>query len=238
MRKHRVGVLALIYLLIVSAFLAMTFLLSTATTAMVHMLPLEREHRIVIDAGHGGEDGGATSCTGILESTFNLEIALRLQDLFHLLGWDTKMIRTSDVSVYTQGKSLSEKKASDLKNRVNTVNETEDAVLISIHQNTFSDGRYAGAQVFYGPEGDGQKLAEALQGAFCGGINQGSNRKAKKADGIYLMQHINCTGVLVECGFLSNPQEEALLRQGDYQKKLCCVIAATTTNFLDHKIND
>ena len=114
MKRNRIGVMALLYLLVVSVFLGVTFLLNTATTAMVQMLPLKREHVIVIDAGHGGEDGGATSCTGVLESTLNLEIALKLDDLFHLLGWETKMIRNSDVSVYTQGDSIAAKKVSDL----------------------------------------------------------------------------------------------------------------------------
>ena len=92
---------------------------------------------VIIDAGHGGIDGGATSCTGVLESNINLEIALRLEDLFHLLGIPTKMIRRTDRSVYTQGNSIAAQKVSDLKNRVNTINSTPNAVLISIHQNYF-----------------------------------------------------------------------------------------------------
>ena len=142
------------------------------------------------------------------------------------------MIRTTDRSVYTEGGSISAKKVSDLKNRVKTVNETENALLVSIYQNTFSDSQYSGAQVFYGPEGESQALAEAIQTAFCQTVNPGSNRKCKKADSVYLMQHINCTGVLVECGFLSNAEEEAKLRNGDYQRQLCCVIAASVTEFL------
>ena len=142
------------------------------------------------------------------------------------------MIRTRDESVYKEGNSIAAKKVSDLKERVRIVNETEDAILISIHQNTFSDSRYHGAQVFYGPKGESKTLAEEMQHAFCKTINPGSNRKIKKADGIYLMQHIDCTGILVECGFLSNPQEEALLRSKDYQQKLVCVIGGALSQFL------
>ena len=197
------------------------------------MIPVEHGNTVIIDAGHGGVDGGATSCTGKLESAFNLEIALRLNDLMQLLGMHTAMIRTTDISVYTQGETIAAKKVSDLKERVKIVNETENALLVSIHQNTFSDGRYGGAQVFYGTKGEGQQLAEQLQNAFCATVNPGSNRRCKKAEGIYLMEHIDTTGVLIECGFLSNAEEEAKLRSADYQKKLCCVIASTVSNHLD-----
>ena len=142
------------------------------------------------------------------------------------------MIRTRDESIYIEGDSIAAKKVSDLKERVRIVNETENAILISIHQNTFSDSRYRGAQVFYGPEGESQTLADVMQRVLCETVNPGSNRKIKKADGIYLMQHIDCTGILVECGFLSNPQEEALLRSDDYQQKLVCVISGTLSQFL------
>lgn len=222
------------YLLIVGIFISVTYLASETTTAIAQMIPLERAHTVVIDAGHGGVDGGATSCSGILESQFNLEIALRLNDLLHLLGYDTVMVRSTDISVYTEGETIAAKKVSDLKKRVSLVNETENAVLISIHQNTFSDSQYSGAQVFYAPEGESRQLAEQLQAVFFRTINPGSSRKAKKADGIYLMEHINCTGILVECGFLSNPTEEARLRHQEYQKKLCAIIASTVGNFLDH----
>ncbi len=232
MKNRRIGATALLYFLIIALFLTFTYLTNAATGVVAHLIPIERNHTIVIDAGHGGEDGGATSCTGILESTYNLQIAIRLNDLLHLLGHRTVMIRTSDRSIYTQGETIAAKKVSDLRQRVKIVNETEDAVLISIHQNTFSDSRYSGAQVFYGPEGESHMLAEKCQTAFCETLNRGSNRKAKKADGIYLMQHIDCTGILVECGFLSNTEEESALRSESYQKKICCVIGAALGTFL------
>ena len=192
-----------------------------------------RPYCIVIDPGHGGLDGGATSCTGKLESGYNLEISLRLNDLFHLLGFRTKMIRTTDTSVYTKGETISQQKISDLKERVRICNSEENAVLLSIHQNNFSDSRYSGAQVFYPSTGESEYLAKQLQDTFKAVLNPGSNRQIKKAQGIYLMDHINCTGVLIECGFLSNPEEEAKLSSTEYQKQLCCVIGATVANFLD-----
>ena len=187
---------------------------------------------IVLDAGHGGEDGGATSCTGVPESGINLEITLRLKDLFHLLGRETKMIRTSDVSVYTKGGTIAQKKMSDLKERARIVNTTPRAMLISIHQNNFSDNRYSGAQVFYADTQGSEFLAKQLQSTLIASLNKDSKRACKRCDGVYLMEHITCPGILVECGFLSNPAEEAKLRSMEYQRKLCCVIAATASSFL------
>ena len=195
--------------------------------------PVKGRSCVVIDAGHGGEDGGAISCTGVLESNINLSIALRLEDLLHLLGYDTLMIRRTDRSVYTSGDTIAARKVSDLKERVRIINETENAILVSIHQNYFSSSKYHGAQVFYGDE-SGKVLAEKLQTVPVDNLNPGSNRKCKQADGIYLMNHIQCIGVLIECGFLSNPQEEAQLRNGEYQNKLCCVIAATLSEYLSN----
>ena len=135
---------AAVYLMIIGVFVAIALLGNRAITVIAEKLPGDRKHTIIIDAGHGGEDGGATSCTGRLESGFNLEIAQRLDDLLHLLGYRTKMIRTTDSSVYTHGSTIAEKKVSDLKQRVSIVNSTPGALLVSIHQNTLSDGRYSG----------------------------------------------------------------------------------------------
>lgn len=232
MKKGRIGIG--VYILVVVAFLLALRWGSEAVTTAVESRPIPRKHCIILDAGHGGVDGGATSCTGKLESSFNLEIALRLNDLFHLLGYDTRMIRTTDTSVYTKGETIAQKKVSDLKERVRIVNETENALLLSIHQNNFSDGKYSGAQVFYGKVGDSESLAKALQSAFVSAVNPGSKRQCKKSSGVYLMEHIACTGVLIECGFLSNVREEANLRSAQYQKNISCVIAATVSTFLSN----
>ncbi len=205
---------------------------SRAVTTLAENAPIRRKTTIVIDAGHGGVDGGATSCTGILESRFNLEIARKLNELFRLLGYDTKMIRTEDISVYTKGETIAQKKVSDLKERVRIVNETKNALLLSIHQNNFPDGQYSGAQVFYAGTEGSQTLAQKLQSAFVAHLNPGSRRQEKKSSGVYLMEHIDCPGVLIECGFLSNPQEEGKLRTPAYQLKLCAVIACTVAEYL------
>lgn len=224
----------IVYFLTVLSVVLLSVWGSRAVTVISENSPIERKSRIIIDPGHGGEDGGATSCAGILESRYNLEISLRLNDLLQLLGHETELIRTTDTSVYTTGETIAQKKISDLKQRVKTVNETPNALLLSIHQNHFSDSRYRGAQVFYASTEGSRELAKKLQSAFVSTLNPGSSRKSKKCEGIYLMERIRCPGILIECGFLSNPEEEALLRDGTYQKKLSCVIAATVGEYLSN----
>lgn len=206
---------------------------SRSVTVLSENAPVKNRVCIIIDPGHGGEDGGASSPGGTLESDLNLQIALRLEDLLHLLGYDTYMIRRTDISVYTSGNTLSQKKVSDLKERVRIVNETENAILVSIHQNYFSESKYSGAQVFYAKAEGSDALATAVQKDLVTFLNQSSNRKSKQASGIYLLEKIKCTGILVECGFLSNPEEEALLQNPEYQKKLCCVLGVSLSNYLD-----
>ncbi len=206
---------------------------SRSVTVIAENTPVPREHVIIVDAGHGGVDGGATSCTGVLESNLNLEIAIRLNDLLHLLGHETYMIRTEDISIYTEGDTIGAKKISDLKNRVKLVNERSNAILVSIHQNTFPDSRYSGAQVFYN-DTPAVELARLLQESFVKTLNPGSSRQCKRASGVYLMQKITRPGLLVECGFLSNPEEEAALRGASYQQKICCVIASSLSKYLSN----
>ena len=201
---------------------------SHTVTVFSENSPIARCHTIIIDPGHGGVDGGATSCTGVLESRINLEVSLCLNDVLHLLGHQTKMIRTED------GDTIAEKKISDLKERVRQVNETENAVLLSIHQNFFADGRYSGAQVFFANTEVSQNIAGKLQQSIVTHVNPGSRRQEKKSSGIFLMDRVRCPAVLIECGFLSNPEEECKLRSKYFQQKLSCVIAATISTILSN----
>lgn len=232
-KRIRYFTLLPVYIVVLVAFLLLAIGGSRAVTVLSENAPIINRKVVVIDPGHGGVDGGATSVTGVLESQLNLEIALRLNDLMHLLGIDTVMIRQTDCSVYTEGETIAQKKVSDLKQRVRVVNNTPNATLVSIHQNLFVDEMYSGAQVFYAPTQGSQDLAKQMQTAFIHTINPESNRKSKKAESIYLMQHIHCPGILIECGFISNHQEEAKLRNPEYQKQLCAVIASVLSSFLN-----
>lgn len=214
---------------ILCVLLVSAFLTSKAIDVYSTNEQLDDRICVIIDAGHGGIDGGAVSCTGAEESHINLDIALRLNDLMHLLGIQTYMIRTVDTSIHTDGSSIAAKKISDLKERVRIINQKQNAVLISIHQNYFEDSKYSGTQVFYYSD---MTLAKQLQSAFVNSLNPDNKRKVKKADGIYLLQNIKCPAALIECGFLSNFKEEAMLRDPKYQKKLCCIISAVVSCYI------
>lgn len=220
------------YLFVCAAAILGAMLLSRAGSAVaVFSSETSTAPIVVIDAGHGGEDGGAISVTGARESMLNLEISQRLNDLLHFLGVHTQMIRTEDISVYTEGDTIAQKKVSDIHNRVKAVEQTPNALLVSIHQNQFSESQYRGAQVFYAQ--GSQELAELLQSDLAAQVDPRNHRQCKQAQGIYLLEHISCPAVLIECGFLSNPAEEALLRDALYQKKLASVIACTLASYLE-----
>ncbi len=229
--EKRLIPLSALYCLTLGGLLLAMIWGSRAITVISESLPVVREYCIVIDAGHGGVDGGATSCTGILESQFNLEISLRLNDLLHFLGYETVMIRTEDISVYTEGTTIAQKKISDLKQRLRIAGDTENALYISIHQNYYPDSRYSGPQVFYPESAGSSALAKQIQAALNAQLSAESKRNIKPAQGVYLMENLPCTGVLIECGFLSNPEEEAKLRKPEYQQQLCSVIATALVRY-------
>ena len=184
---------------------------------------------VIIDAGHGGEDGGAVAADGTAESGINLAVSRSLNELLRFLGCETKMTRTEDAAIYSDGaKTLREKKSSDLKNRVALVNETPDAILLSIHQNSLPASRGVhGAQAFYARTEGSEGLAEAIQAALNTAVNTESAKGKRAIDrSVYLMKNVRCPAVLVECGFLSNAGEAARLREPDYQRRLAVTIAA------------
>lgn len=232
MKKWKKNTLLPVYCVVLTCFLLIGLWSSKVITTLSENMPIEDRKVIVVDAGHGGVDGGAVSCVGLPESNYNLAIAIRLNDLLHLLGIETVMIRSTDCSIYTSGETIAAKKVSDLRERVRIVNSTKRGFLVSIHQNYYSDSRYSGGQVFYPKNGDGVTVAKMLQEKMRDTINPGSNRQAKQAKGVYLMEHIQRPGILIECGFLSNPVEEAKLRSPLYQKKLCAVIASVCSQYL------
>lgn len=205
-------------------------LLQSREAAAMGLLPTT----VVIDAGHGGEDGGATSVSGVLESQINLDIAKRMEDFLAFNGIGTRMVRDRDVAIYdASAKTISQKKVSDLKNRVKLVNETPNALLLSIHQNRFSDGRYSGAQVFYAKTAGSQELADQTQQILIDAVDPQNHRKAKPASTVYLMNNISCTGILVECGFLSNKTEDQKLQDAAYQKKLTVAIGYSMADWIN-----
>ena len=192
-----------------------------------NLLSLPATPVFVLDAGHGGADGGTSSSSGVLESDINLAITLRMRDLFILLGQPTVLTRTDENSLADDpSATIRQQKVSDTKNRVALVNSVENARLISIHQNALAGyPSVHGAQVFYNTIGNSSELAETIQQALNSTVNEG-NEKGKKpiSKDIYLMSHVTCPAVLVECGFLSNTAESEVLQTPSYQMLLAMTI--------------
>ena len=182
---------------------------------------------VVIDAGHGGEDGGAVSVSGVAESQLTLAVAQRLDALLGLYGVETVMLREEDISLHDESaQTLREKKVSDLHNRVEIIESIENATLISIHQNTYPGADSHGAQVFYANGELSLPLAQVTQQTLRAVLDPENDRQpALIPDSVYLMNHITCRAILVECGFLSNPQEDALLQTPAYQCKVAAALA-------------
>lgn len=196
-----------------------------------------RKGTIVVDAGHGGEDGGAVGVNGVLEKEINLAIALELEKNLKQNNFDVIMIRDSDTSVGDQSLgTISERKRSDTKARVRAVEEAGDCVLISIHQNHFSESKYSGAQVFYsGNNPQSAELAEAVRQNIVSSLQPENRRENKQADsGIYLLKNCQVPAILVECGFLSNPGETELLCTESYQKDMAAAIYNGLIDYLQN----
>ena len=219
-----VGLTALILMMMAATLAQLNELMQPA----MEPVALGRGRALILDAGHGGEDGGAVSITGVPESQINLAIVLKLRDVLGLYGVDPVVLREEDISLHdSEAGTLREKKRSDLKNRVALVEEVEGGTLLSIHQNTYPGSRYHGTHVFYAPTEGSQKLAEHFQNSIKIALQPDNERAVKQIpDTVYIMNHVTCPAILIECGFLTNPGEEALLRDEDYQRKLSAVIAA------------
>lgn len=182
---------------------------------------------VVVDPGHGGEDGGASAADGTLESDLNLAVALRLNDLLRFAGQRTVMTRATEAAIFTEGDTIRARKVSDTRNRVEIVNGAENGVLVSIHQNSLpSSPATHGAYVFHNGIGEAQALAESVQSALNAAVNESEKQVKTIFPTVYLMNHVTAPGVLVECGFLTNPSEAARLKTPEYQLRLAAVIAA------------
>ena len=191
---------------------------------------------VIIDAGHGGFDGGAVSDDGTVEKDINLSIALYLQEYLAIFNIKTIMIRETDCSVEDNGlNTIRQKKSSDLHNRMKIMEETDNAIFVSIHQNKFPDGKYSGTQVFYSPKtkDESQVLAQTIQDYIVNTLQKDNERQIKECGtSVFLMYNAVKPAVLVECGFLSNYEETQRLKSSEYQKKIAFCIAMGIQNYL------
>lgn len=181
---------------------------------------------VIVDAGHGGEDGGAVSGDGLRESEVNLAVALRLDQLLGLCGIPSVLTRESEEIAYPDSAvTTRQRKQADQEYRAALIRSTENAVLLSIHQNKYPASGPRGAQVFYASTPGSEEFAKTVQDLLA--ILCGDRRKAAPVSpDIYLMHQAACPAILVECGFLSNPEELALLKTDTYRTKLALVLAA------------
>ena len=179
---------------------------------------------IIIDAGHGGFDGGATTDDGYAEKHINLKIALYLRDLLVISGYNVVMTRTEDISLEDDGLStIRERKRSDIYNRMEIMENTDNAIFVSIHQNHYSSEQYWGLQVFYSGNFSqySQPMAEAIQETVAELLQPDNNRQIKECGtSVYLMYNAKKPAILVECGFLSNQREAELLKTEEYQRQI------------------
>ena len=174
---------------------------------------------ILIDPGHGGIDGGAKSKTGTIEKDINLQISLKLRDNLEEKGYKVYMTRDNDEGIYEKGNTVKEKKREDLNRRVEMKKETECDIFVSIHQNMFPQSKCYGAQVWYASNENSYNLATVVQESIKQTVKDNNKRVAKPAAEAYLILRDKHEGasILVECGFLSNPDEESRLKSEDHQ---------------------
>ena len=230
----------LFFLLLLAAVIAAAvslILMEESGSTSVSALGEDATPVLVIDAGHGGEDGGAVSITGVHESVINLDIALKMAALSDLTGIEYTLTRDSEEITYPEtAKTVASRKKYDQKQRVALVNETKNAVLISVHQNCYPHKSPYGPQAFYAKSEGSDELAELIQGTLNATLSPSNRRIASPvASNIYLYKNVKCTAVLVECGFISNPDESKLLESEGYRLKVAAVLTCAYLQYLDTK---
>lgn len=192
---------------------------------------------IVIDAGHGGEDSGAVD-NGLYEKDINLSIALKLRDMLKAYGYEVRMTRETDVSIYDASAGTTrEKKVSDLKNRTAIINSDPNQILVSIHQNKFEQSQYYGTQIFYTVGSTrSEQLGEAIRQSVIGLLQPDNHRELKPSDNeIYILSHAEVPAVIVECGFLSNPEEAARLAEDSYQQQMAFAVSCGILTYVNQR---
>ena len=237
MKIGKKSIIAIItaFLIILSAMLYLTFM-ANFSAAEASSMPITQK-TVIVDAGHGGDDGGAIGIDGTVEKDINLDIALKLEKILKFYGFNVIMTRTQDVMTCDDGlDSLRKRKISDIHNRFELMRKNPDAIFISVHQNKFEDFSQHGTQVFYsGNDERSKELAEAIQTSVTLTLQRKNDRVVKKSgSGIYLLYHAKIPAVLVECGFISNSDEVKKLKDESYRMKLAILIADGLLKYLSN----
>lgn len=232
--KKWTALYVLTLLLLFAGFAVILWQGSAVNASKNLILAQENATVLVIDPGHGGFDGGALADDGTVEAQINLAVSLQMEQIAALLGVDTVMTRREDTALDSpDAGTVRQRKASDLKNRVELANSTPGGVLISIHQNSLPAAKTVhGAQVFYNSVPESETLALTVQDALNGVINDRPKEIKAAGKDIYLLHHSEIPAVLVECGFLSNPQETDMLNTQSYQTRLAVTVLAAALESL------
>ena len=217
-----------------TATLVVAVCLSAALPVNVRNVPADAQATkcVLIDAGHGGADGGAVAHDGTLEKDINLAVALPLRDMLRVMGFTVQMTRESDVSIHDPDvTTIRDQKVSDMRNRLQLYQQA--AVAVGIHQNHFPVEKYHGTQVFYGTKNEqSRELAETIRQTVVSALQPENTRELKSGGDVFLLKNATCPAVFVECGFLSNRDEAAQLNQTDYQRKMALSIAVSIMKYI------
>ena len=227
-KKRIIFVLSMVFISVFVYF----FSVNTEQTIETVSLPVTNKV-VVIDAGHGSPDEGAESANGVTEAQTNLKIALKVQNLLEQAGCTVILTRSDENAIYdVNSKTLRQKKNSDIKNRVKIGNESSADIFVSIHLNKIPQSQYYGWQTFYKQGNEqGKNLATCIQNSLNEAIQKENKRVPLKIDNIYIIKNVEIPTSIIECGFLSNSEEEKLLLQDDYQNKLAWVLYTGIINY-------
>lgn len=223
------------YFIITSVIICVTIIFTNNIDTSVSSDSVTNSPLIIIDAGHGGVDGGAVAADGTQEQYINLDIAMYLNELLTQKGYKTIMTRTDNNSIHDKSATtIREKKVSDLRNRLKIAESDSDSIFVSIHQNYYTDNKYWGTQVFYSPNNEkSARLAQHIQSSVISELQPENTRKIKKSDdSIFLLYHITSPAVMVECGFLSNYEETVKLNDASYRKQMAESICNGIINYI------
>lgn len=191
-----------------------------------------QRYTVIIDAGHGGFDGGAVAPDGTLEKDLNLSVALKLDSVLKIMGYDTVLVRDTDVSTADDKGTERSQKVSDIKARLRLTEKYKDALFVSIHMNKYTSPQPHGAQVFYSQVDGSKELAECIQRSITAGVQTDNKRVVKKTTkDIYLLYHAVIPSVIAECGFISNQNDLLKLKSDEYQLKMAAAIAAGINDY-------
>lgn len=227
MKKSLIALLLAIFVCITSILICQ-IQFASSNVIIYNNLPV-----IIIDAGHGGEDGGAVAVDGTYEKDINLQIALKVNEMLSIFGYKTHLIRTIDTAIHTEGDTIRERKVSDIRNRTDTMNLYENCIYLSIHQNKYEDSAIWGTQTFYSANCDESKeIAQFIQNAVKSQLQPDNKRQIKKSGtDIYVLYNATKPTVMVECGFVSNPNELNQLKDSSYQNSMALSIVTGIINY-------